>query len=138
MIRTSFEQLEKMEWVPRHFQEKNGIKYGYEKAKDSQYTVKVDGTIIDFVRLPAGHTIPAHYHNKAEEVFVVVHGSATFQTRMNNVDKPTETIVNAGDIFRIQATERHRTQNRTSDYLYLVRFAKKEDNDNVHLELDVE
>ena len=136
MLQMSLEQLGKLDWKPRHFVQKNGIQYGYEKAADPRFGIGVEGTIVDFVRIPAGHTIYEHYHHRARESFVVAKGTALFQTRMNDTDPRNEQRVKAGDVLHFTVQERHRVVNDSNDYLYLVRFTKKEESDSVDTELE--
>lgn len=61
--------------------------------------------MVNWARLPVGHSFNAHYHEDMQEVFVLLQGCVTM-----TVDNQTVTM-NSGDTVIIEAREIHQMKN---------------------------
>jgi len=134
MLQYSLSDLEGLDWKRRHYVEADGVLYGYDKAAPPELALSVPGIAVDLVRVRPNRVIPEHYHETAEEDFVVIFGEAVFQTRGTDDVPCTETTVKTGDVLRLNPPERHRVVNSSKGPLYLYRTAKKVDGDYVMTE----
>ena len=73
------------------------------RGGDSGVKYLMRGPRIDWgvILLLSGETLGGHYHREVEETFYVLEGEATF------VVNGTEYAAQAGDVFRMEAEDRH-------------------------------
>ncbi|HLD57977.1 MAG TPA: cupin domain-containing protein [archaeon] len=127
MFKLPVSELEGLDWHPRNYGKRCDVRYGYDKATHPK--TGIPGSVVDYVRLPSGLVIPDHYHKVGEEVFVVLYGSAVFQTRKSRRERREETVVEPRDVLKIKPGLLHRVENRGTKPFYLIRFTNKIEGD---------
>lgn len=89
-----------------------------QEYRDGDHGVKylLRGPKIDWgvIRLRPGDSLGAHYHNHVEETFYVTSGAPKF------VVNGEEHRAKPGDVFRLEAPERHDIENDTDEVVNLV------------------
>lgn len=86
------------------------------RGGDSGVKYLLRGPKIDWgvILLLPGQTLGAHYHEQVEETFYIVSGQGTFV--VNDREHPGR----SGDVFRMEAEDRHDIRNESEAPLKLV------------------
>jgi mannose-6-phosphate isomerase-like protein (cupin superfamily) len=95
---------------------------------DGWHLLKSDSLAVIQERMPPGTAEQLHYHEKAQQVFYILSGTATFE-----IEGKTE-AVNAGQSLHIPKNTKHRIANNGADDLhFLVISEPKSHGDRINL-----
>lgn len=102
--------------------------YNWGTGCDGWHLLRTDSLSVIQERMPPGTAEQLHYHERAQQVFYILSGIATFE-----LDSIVETI-NAGESLHIPANTKHRIRNNgTGDLHFLVISEPKSHGDRVNL-----
>jgi quercetin dioxygenase-like cupin family protein len=106
----------------------NAEHYTWGAQCDGWHLLRSDSLSVIQERMPPGASEQRHYHERAQQVFYVLSGTATFE-----VDGE-EVIVNAGQSLHIKPNKNHRILNNgDSDLHFLVISEPKSHGDRINL-----
>jgi mannose-6-phosphate isomerase-like protein (cupin superfamily) len=106
----------------------NAEHYNWGTGCDGWHLLRSDGLSVIQERMPPGTAEQLHYHERAQQVFYILSGTATFE-----IDSKIE-IINAGESLHMPPNTRHRICNRGLDDLhFLVISEPKSHGDRVNL-----
>jgi mannose-6-phosphate isomerase-like protein (cupin superfamily) len=96
---------------------------------DGWHLVQTDSLSIIEERIPPGGGEVLHYHERAQQLFYILAGIATFEA------DGVETVVGPGEGYHVQPGVRHRIRNPgTEDLNFLVVSQPKSHGDRVNVE----
>jgi mannose-6-phosphate isomerase-like protein (cupin superfamily) len=92
----------------------NAEHYVWGNLCDGWHLLKSDTLSVIQERMPPNTAEQYHYHHKAQQVFYILKGQATF-----NIDGK-EVLVNAGESIHIPALTKHSISNQNSEDLSII------------------
>ena len=107
---------------------KNSEHYTWGNNCDGWHLLKSDSLSVIQERMPPGTSEQLHFHEKAQQVFYILSGVATFEVDENILK------VNAGESLNIPKGQKHRIiNNEKTDLSFLVVSEPKSHGDRVNL-----
>lgn len=88
--------------------------YTWGSGCDGWVLVDTAGLSVKQEQMPPQTAEALHYHEKAQQFFFILHGTATFEVEGNTF------TVQAGEGFHIQSMQKHRIINNTPDHLEFI------------------
>ncbi len=106
----------------------NAEHYTWGNACDGWHLLRTDSLSVIQERMPPGTAEQIRYHNRAQQVFYILSGTATFEV------EGEMKMVNAGQSIHIPKGFKHRIQNNgAADLHFLVISEPKAHGDRVNL-----
>ena len=81
---------------------------------DGWHLLKTDSLSVIQEKMPPGTSEQSHHHVKAQQVFYILSGTATFQI------ESSFTLVKAGESFHIEKGKQHRIANEGANDLHFL------------------
>jgi mannose-6-phosphate isomerase-like protein (cupin superfamily) len=95
---------------------------------DGWHLLETDSLSVIEERIPPGGGEVLHYHKKAQQIFYILAGVATFET------DGVETMVEEGEGYHVRAGARHRIRNLgTGDLHFLIVSQPRSHGDRVNV-----
>jgi mannose-6-phosphate isomerase-like protein (cupin superfamily) len=104
--------------------------YTWGQNCDGWHLLKSDTLSIIEEKMPSGTAESLHFHNKAQQFFYILNGTATFELEGKIIE------VNAYEGLHIKPNQKHKISNNTTvDLKFLVMSEPKSHGDRTNIEL---